>query len=157
MDCMGNSIRHALINRRDLPQASIPWICPWLLQQKSGLREPFNQRSKSCVGGVVWNMHQSASLNCFWMPDAVDVLNVILVKDTVRRRLDILHCFSKDAYENYISAFDAPVHASKHTSIIDESMKYSSVISQASRSHLAAISHHYDEFSGQIISMYVLF
>ncbi len=91
------------------------------------------------------------------MPDAVDVLNVVLVKDTVRRRLDILHCFSKDAYENYISAFDAPVHASKHTLIIDESMKYSSVISQASRSHLAAISHHYDEFSGQIISMYVLF
>jgi hypothetical protein len=157
VDCMGNSIRHVAINRRDLPQASIPWICPWLLQQNSGLREPFNQHSKSCIGGVVWNVHQSASLKCFWMPDAVDVLNVVLVKDTVRRRLDILLLFLKDAYENSISAFGAPNHASKRTSITDESMKHSSVISQASLSHLAAVSHHYDQFSCQIVSMYVLF
>jgi hypothetical protein len=153
---MGNSARHVLIHRRNLPQASIPWICPWNLQKHSGLRESYNSRSKSSIGGVVWNMHQSTSKKCHWVPDAVDVLNVVMVKDIVRHRLGKIDAFLKEAHENAVLILGISDHANKHDPMSDESLKYNAAVLQASHHQLTAISHHYDSFSDYIISMYVI-
>ncbi len=153
LDCRGDSSRHVLLRRRELPQASIPWICPVQLQKQSGLRGVHDDcMHQSFLGGVVWNVHQSAISKCYWLPDTVDVLNVIVPKDTVQQRLDNILSLFQEAHAHSVSVLiTSRTSFDRHRS----SAMFSAAISQAFRCQLAAILHHYDEFSGSIRSLYV--
>jgi hypothetical protein len=123
------------------------------LQKQSGLREMHGDRMhQRFLGGVVWNVHQSAISKCYWLPDTVDVLNVIVTKDTVQQRLDNILSLLQEAHAHSVS-----VLTTAHTTFDEHrsSAMYSAAISQAFRCQLAAILHHYDEVSGSIRSLYV--
>jgi hypothetical protein len=129
------------------------------MQKKSGLRELYDNRlHQSCLGGVVWNAHQSAASKCYWIPDNVDVLNVIIVKDIVEQRLGNILSLLREAYTNAVSAvFISNSSFDKHhQSTLCARTMYSAAISQVFRCQFAAIFHHYDAFSGCISSMYVI-
>jgi hypothetical protein len=118
------------------------------LQKQSGLRGVH----QSYLGGVVWNVHQSAISKYYWLPDTVDVLNVIVPKITVQQRLDNILSLLQEAHAHSVSVLiTSRTSFEKHRS----SAMFSAAISQAFRCQFAAILHHYDEFSDSIRSLYV--
>jgi hypothetical protein len=154
---MGDSARQVLLHRQELSQSSIPWICPVQLQQTSGLREAYGiGENKYGLGGVVWVMYQSASSKWCWLPDAVDILNIVMVEDSFQDRLKNICAFLRESFKNTVSVLNTSNDflENEQTSVSSES-SYSVDMSQATRCQFAAICHHYDLFSGSITSLFV--
>ena len=106
----------------------------------------------------MWNAHQNAASKCYWIPDNVDVLNVIIVKDIVEQRLGNILSLLKEAYTNAVSAvfISNSLFEKHHQSTQCARTMYSAAISQVLRCQFAAIFQHYDAFSGCISSLYVI-
>jgi hypothetical protein len=156
---MGDSPRQVLLHRQEQPQASIPWICPVQLQQSSGVREAFGSNKNRVFGGVVWAQYQSTSSKGCWLPDAVDILNIVVVKSFFKERLSSICALLRESFKCNVSVlnmsndFFEKESASVMTS--ENPNSYPVAVSAATRCQFAAICQHYDLFSGCIISLLV--
>jgi hypothetical protein len=103
-------------------------------------------------------MHKIASSKYCWLPDSVDVLNVVVVKDFVQPRLDSILSLLKEAHAHIFSDFTiSNVSCNKQNpSAQSKRTAYSAAIAHTFRCQLASILQHYDEFSGCISSLYVI-
>jgi hypothetical protein len=121
---------------------------------KSGLRGRDHELNSRRLGGVVWTLHQNASSHSIWLPDTVDVLNIIIVKKAVQERSDHIGALLRQSYRIAVSiaASDCIV---EDDHIIGNHQSFVVSLAQASRCHFSAIYRHYDAFSNSIVSLLV--